>query len=1134
MGTGLKTGMVFSSKSTALYSADAGIEDAIWQIKYEQLKGKFSTYDPHDYSTVWSYSLPQVNGQPQINGKDVDISLNNNWVVKDIEAPDTASGNAIINNNKLIVTGGNFGASSYNIVITYYPGQSEVLKINTVGIWLPPGYTYKANSSNLGFEPATSAFQGGQAVIWTFSAINFTSLPGANPTNSPMTAKITFSYSPSTTTSTSVAAGSTSISVASTTGFPLSGTVSLNGEPFPVKYSGLTATSFTGIPASGNNSITIAHTNAEAVGLGIKPDAVSWINSSNVSGLSYTWDDTVRVFHIVSTCEDTSIDTYVSKSTPRKIGRSQDGDYYATGNSLMRDINSDGVKETRTNSSAIVAAPNPDTADNGIPDDANVSAAYLYWGTWYISESWAAKYSVADSNRCQTLLTDTCDHFTNTSTILKYNGSWSTLTSISSNSLYGVWGSSATVFAVGLDGAIIKYNGTSWSSMTSGTGNTLYSVWGSAATNVYAVGLNGTILTSNGTSWSAMTSGTTNSLYGVWGTSSTNVYAVGLNGTILTYNGTSWSAMTSGTSTTLLAVWGSANNNIFAVGAGGTILKYNGASWSSMTSGTANSLYGVWGSSGTNVFAVGQNGTILKYNGTSWSTLTSNTSRSLYAVWGSSGTNVYAVGLNGTVMKYNGTSWSAVTSGNGGSFYSLWGNSSTNIYVVGSDGNFNNGSDWSVYNTNNYRANGNNDTDSSVNRDLTQNNIFSFDLGAYPSPTWIFTLSWEQWYSGNIPGSTDGLDFYLSGDGGAHWSDPIQAFRGSGVGSSGYTVFATYQYNIPVTYLTDNFKIKFHAVGFNILNQYVNIDDIRINALNPDTGVTFKINNGSGDKIVYYDASGNPLDSSDPANQVSCPQPQVILTYSFGGSNPEFSGFAEACSRDVTSLVTKYSHQPVAPSTNFNGHATYSVIGDLGDTGSNTNAYQLAHAGWSLVTVYTGPETLGHQLYLYDNFFGSGNDSNGIHIVWNGDGTSGGVIKGFVVPQQIEGEINAAKLTCFVTEGDNSLTGDYISMNGTKLWDGKNSTSNSKTSPNNVWNATSYLSGGYTMYDGVDIDTLGIDPTTASPQYITWQSQILKPGDTSATMDLYTKSDYWFMIYMIISFRSETTTGGALSYLIDG
>jgi hypothetical protein len=867
MGTSLKTARVISQKNAALYTADAGIEDGIWQIKYDQLKGKFSTYDPHDYTSSWSYNLPSVNGRYEVNNINDNVTIRNIWVVKDIVAPDNDAANSIVNDSNFYITGGTYGASSYNIVITYYPGQGEVLKVNTVGIWLPPGYTYKPGSSNMGSEPSTSGHQGGQSVIWSLSTVNFTSLPGVVSTKSPLTANITFSYLTATALTSGAAIGSTTLSVSSTTGFPNTGTISLNGEPFPIKYSGITSNSFTGIPASGNYSITMAHSSGETVGLGIKPEAVAWVNTSNVSGISYAWDDTVRVFHINSKADSTSIDSYISKSTPRKIGRSQEGDYYATGNSLMRDLNSDGVKETRTNSSAIAAAPNPSTADNGIPDDANISAAYLYWGTWYISDNWASKWSVTNSNRCHTLLSDTCDHF------------------------------------------------------NSG-GDTPTYYWDNGANPGY---------------------------------------------------------------------------------------------------------------------------------------------------------NIYS-----------------------------------------------------------FRAKGNNSAENSTSRDLTKYSSFAIDTTAYPSSEWIFTLSWEQWYSGTAPTATDGLDFYISTDGGTSWNGPIEAFRGSAVGTSYSSVSAVYQYNIPTPLLSSNFKIKYHVVGFNVSNQYVYIDDIRLNTVKPDPGLTFKINNGSGDKTVYFDSNGNPLDSSNPANQVTCPNPQVILTYSFGSGSPEFTGFSQACTRDVTALVIKYSTQPVSPATNFNGHATYSAVGDLGDTGSSSNAYQLAHAGWSLVLVYTGPETLGHQLYLWDNFFGSGNDSDGIHITWNGDGSSGGTVKGFVVPQQIEGEINAAKMTCFVTEGDNALSGDYISMNGAKLWDGTSSTSNSKTSPNNVWNSKSYLSGGYSIYDGVDIDTLGKDPTASSPQYITWASQILKPGDTSATLDLYTKSDYWFMIYMIISFRSEITTGGALTYLIVG
>ncbi|MFQ5826374.1 MAG: PKD domain-containing protein, partial [Dehalococcoidia bacterium] len=67
------------------------------------------------------------------------------------------------------------------------------------------------------------------------------------------------------------------------------------------------------------------------------------------------------------------------------------------------------------------------------------------------------------------------------------------------------------------------------------TTNPLYGVWGSSATDVFAVGIGGTIVHYNGTSWSAMSSGTTDLLWGVWGSSATDVFAVGIGGIILHY-----------------------------------------------------------------------------------------------------------------------------------------------------------------------------------------------------------------------------------------------------------------------------------------------------------------------------------------------------------------------------------------------------------------------------------------------------------------------------------------------------------------------------------------------------------------------------------------------------------------------
>jgi hypothetical protein len=91
-------------------------------------------------------------------------------------------------------------------------------------------------------------------------------------------------------------------------------------------------------------------------------------------------------------------------------------------------------------------------------------------------------------------------------------------------------------------------------------------------------------------------------------------------------------------------------------------------------------------------------------------------------------------------------------------------------------------------------------------------------------------------------------------------------------------------------------------------------------------------------------------------------------------------------------------------------------------------------------------------------------------------------------------------------------------MNGTKLWDGINTTDNSSSNPDNPWNGKSVGMSA----DGVDVDTF----------HITWASGILEAVDTAARLDMQTDSDVWTLAYLIMSFRSQTTTGGTITYLI--
>jgi hypothetical protein len=183
-------------------------------------------------------------------------------------------------------------------------------------------------------------------------------------------------------------------------------------------------------------------------------------------------------------------------------------------------------------------------------------------------------------------------------------------------------------------------------------------------------------------------------------------------------------------------------------------------------------------------------------------------------------------------------------------------------------------------------------------------------------------------------------------------------------------------------------------------------------------------------------------------------------------------------------------------------------VGEVeGDTGD-----EWSYAAWSLILIYSSPETMGHQIYLYDDFIYSTMDQN---VDFDDDGEPGGVIGGFLVPEQIEGEDDdndAVKLTCFVGEGDDYYNYDYLRFNDTALSDGE--------STNDVWNSWSV---GLTE-DGIDIDTF----------HVTWGSGLLEPGDTSAEVDLPTATDSWNLVYIILSFRSETTAGGTISYLIRG
>ncbi|MDD5094520.1 MAG: hypothetical protein PHV74_09100 [Dehalococcoidia bacterium] len=360
----------------------------------------------------------------------------------------------------------------------------------------------------------------------------------------------------------------------------------------------------------------------------------------------------------------------------------------------------------------------------------------------------------------------------------------------------------------------------------------------------------------------------------------------------------------------------------------------------------------------------------------------------------------------------------------------------------------------------------------------------ALDLSSYTAGSVILSL--DVWENCTLT-STDGLDFGLSGDGGMTWSNDIPIFRDD-ISSQP----KKFTYTIPGQYLTSDFLIRFHVSGMIEENRLCDIDNIKITGMTADTSVLFRIDG----QQVYFDADGQPQAGTQP---ITADRTQVLPNYN--GSTP--NGFSYAGSKDVTDLIRAFSDKAPDPATNYPGNGTYTV----GDVAGDTNN-EWSYAGWSLIIIYTNSATEGHQLYLYDTFLYADNETN---IDFDNDGQPGGTISGFLVPDPVLGEINAAKLTVFVGEGDDVWNGDALKFNGIAL-------SNTQSPATDVWNSKS---PGLTA-DGVDIDTFSI----------TWASTLLEPGDTYAQLDLPTLYDSWNLVYMILSFRSETSTGGALNYLI--
>jgi hypothetical protein len=337
MGTGITSGRVYEQKDDEIYAADAGVEDAMWHIRnnddennplIKELLG--AGYDKYDYSTPYPYPY-----NLSVNGKNVAVNISNVWMPKDISVPIPSAARQIMEGANLTIVGyPGSTASTYVIKIAYNwdtTAHRDALKVKTIGIWISPGFDYNYDSCSLKGQ-------------------SFYSAPVVSPYKGGSAVVWNFT-----------------------------------SPPLLKNFPGVTGTTSSPMVVTFNFTYTGPQ--------GQIPELVSdWIVTTGVTGITYTWDDTMRLYKIVSTAGTVQVEAYGAKTKFRKLKSTISSDYAVAGNTLLTTISGDWEtyrdkllaesSSTITRTSLQSIPPSGIVPAGKIPEEATIENVYLYWSGW--------------------------------------------------------------------------------------------------------------------------------------------------------------------------------------------------------------------------------------------------------------------------------------------------------------------------------------------------------------------------------------------------------------------------------------------------------------------------------------------------------------------------------------------------------------------------------------------------------------------------------------------------------------------------------------------------------------------------------------------------------------------------------
>ncbi|MCG3129100.1 MAG: hypothetical protein CHACPFDD_04009 [Phycisphaerae bacterium] len=281
-------------------------------------------------------------------------------------------------------------------------------------------------------------------------------------------------------------------------------------------------------------------------------------------------------------------------------------------------------------------------------------------------------------------------------------GTWSAIFDAGGGGvLSGVWGSSASdVFFVGgtpTQGEVYHFDGTVCRGMKVPAGvGLLVWVFGFGPADVYAVGVGGGAIHYDGVRWTKLETGTTQDLWGVWGRASNDLWVVGGSGgvepVLLHFDGTAFTSVAppanDRAATALFKIWG-IGSKLFAVGERGLIVEFDGQAWKQVATGAAadDDFVSLWGTSERNIVAVGgrSSARIATFDGSQWTTIQPAALPGLNAVCMVSAGEAIVGGVDGFVGRFDVATRTVTRESSGSSLvvHAIWGKTADRFFGVG-------------------------------------------------------------------------------------------------------------------------------------------------------------------------------------------------------------------------------------------------------------------------------------------------------------------------------------------------------------------------------------------------------------------------------------------------------------------